>query len=101
MISYNLYNWSFLLIVMEVATTFVASFFSLFLWKRTRRAAEIFLVMTSLATFAKAMYRVFLVFGFFDVGMASLKGFPLPLFILHLLPYLFLICSILFFIKEK
>ena len=98
MISYNLYNWSFLLIVMEVILSFIPSFLAVFLWRRTRRAAQIFLVM---ATFAKAMYQVLLVFGFFNLEMASIKGFPLILFILYSLPHLFFICSLIFFIKEK
>ena len=101
MISYNLYNWSFLLIVMEVVFSFIVSFLSLFLWRRTRRAAQIFLVMGMLSTFAKAMHQVLLVFGFFSVEMMSLKGFPLSLFILQLTPYLFFTCSLIFFIKEK
>lgn len=101
MISYNLYNWSFLLIIMKVVFSFVASFLAVFLWQRTRRAGQIFLVMALFATFAEAMYQVLLVFGFFSIEVPYLKGFPLFLFVFSLMPYLFFICSLIFFIKEK
>ena len=101
MISYNLYNWSFLLIVMEVLLSFITSFIAVFLWRCARRAAQIFLVMALLAIFAKAIYQVLLVFGFFSIEMGAVKGFPLILFSIHFLPYLFFIASLLFFIKER
>jgi len=100
-VSYDLNSWSFLLLVVEVFFAFVASFLSIFLWAKTRRAGEIFLVMGILSMFVKLVYRVLLTFGFFSINSSFLKNTPLILFILSLLPYVFFIFALIFFIKER
>ena len=101
MVSYDLYSWSFLLIVIKVIFAFISSFLAIFLWSKTRQAAQIFLVMTVLSVFIKLIYDVLLIFGFLNNTIPYLKDFPIFSFIFSLLPYLFLILTLIFFIKEK
>jgi len=87
--------------VIEVFFAFIASFLSIFLWAKTRRAGEIFLVMGIFSMFVKLVYKVLLTFGFFKINSSYLKNTPLFLFILSLLPYAFFIFALVFFIKER
>ena len=101
MISYDLTSWDFLLIAVKVVCAFITSFLSIFLWRKTRRAGEIFLVMGVLSMFVKAVYDVLLVFGFFSQTTSYLKNFPVFVFVFSLLPYLLFMLSLIFFIKER
>ena len=98
---YDFHSWSFLLIVVKVVFAFVMSFLAIFLWSKTRRAAEIFLVMAIFSLFASLVYDVLLLFGFFSDSFSYLNGFPLLSFVFSLLPYIFFIFALSFFIKEK
>ena len=98
---YDFHSWSFLLIAIKVVFAFVMSFLAVFLWSKTRKSAEIFLVMAIFSLFASLVYDVLLMFGFFSASFSYLKGFPLLSFLFSLLPYVFFIFSLSFFIKEK
>ena len=98
---YDFHSWNFLLIAIKVAFAFIMSFLAIFLWSKTRKAGEIFLVMAIFSLFASLVYDVLLMFGFFPASFSYLKDFPLLSFIFSLLPYIFFTFSLLFFIKEK
>ena len=98
---YNFYSWNFLLIAIKIAFAFIMSFLAIFLWSKTRKAGEIFLIMAIFSLFASLVYEVLLMFGFFSSTFHFLQGSPLLYFIFSLLPYIFFIFSLSFFIKEK
>jgi|GEM_PF-1204485 len=98
---YDFHSWSFLLIAIKIVFAFMMSFLAIFLWSKTRKAAEIFLVMAIFSLFASLVYDVLLIFGFFNASSLYLQGFPLLSFIFSLLPYVFFIFSLSFFIREK
>lgn len=98
---YDFHSWSFLLISIKVVFAFIMSFLAVFLWSKTRKAGEILLVIAIFSLFASLVYDVLLLFGFFNAEFSYLKGFPLFSFIFSLLPYVFFIFSLFFFIKEK
>ncbi|MGP1437929.1 MAG: hypothetical protein ACTTKH_02515 [Treponema sp.] len=101
MVSYDFHSWNFLLVAVKVLLAFIMSFLAIFLWAKTRRASEIFLVMAIFSLFASLVYEVLVMFGFFSASFANMQGFPIVSFILSLLPYVFFILSLSFFIKEK
>ncbi|MGP1415107.1 MAG: hypothetical protein ACTTJ6_04110 [Treponema sp.] len=101
MVSYDFHSWNFLLIAIKVVFAFIMSFLAVFLWSKTRKAAEIFLVMAIISLFTSLVYDVLLIFGFFNASFSYLSGFPLLSFIFSLLPYIFFIFSLSFFVKEK
>ncbi len=101
MISYNLHSWTFLLLVVRVFVSFITAFLAIFLWKKTRQSAQIFLVMAFLSMFIDSIYDVLLTFGFFASNIESLGGFPIFVFIFSLAPYVFFILSLIFFIREN
>ena len=98
---YDFHSWSFLLIAIKIVFAFMMSFLAIFLWSKTRKAAEIFLVMAIFSLFASLVYDVLLIFGIFNASSLYLQGFPLLSFIFSLLPYVFFIFSLSFFIREK
>ncbi len=101
MSSYDFHDWSFLLIAIKVVFAFIMTFLAIFLWSKTRKASEIFLIMAIFSIFASLVYEILLMFGFFNASFSYLNGFPLLTFIFSLLPHIFFIFSLSFFIREK
>ena len=98
---YDFYSWDFLLVALKILFSFIASVLAIFLWAKTRKASEIFFVMGTLSMFLILVYDILLKFGFFQYSFDFLKGFPIFSFIFSLLPYIFFIFSLSFFIQEK